>query len=430
MKHEWYIPLNIVKEKWFCIFNPENVLRVPNYMKPKVAKINKWAAKNQPDYYNLYHKAKSIINFSQAELFWIDITPQVINPINVETNEIKLRDYQQQPVDKLLEKSYGFLKASTWYGKSYSVGYIINKIKQRTVILCHNTLVWQQMEKRLAWWFWENKVWMYYWQKKEFKDITVVIYNSYQKFLWLYNWQFDVLIVDEFDLFLSWDRLNLLTETKKQYHYWLSATTYTNKMKEEDVITFYWRMVEAKEYWEMLLNSFNFNITWINVWDKIDEYKSYWELKDKINEDPRRMEAIKYAYDECINRWNKILIMTDTKDYSKRISEELWIPMLDGDQSRKKREENLKEFENKKAIVSVHQIIWRWYDDPYIDAIIVAFSTRSIPSMTQILWRALRIKEWKTELYWYDIIDKWLYWQWKDRFALYKQFWTVLFKSI
>jgi len=38
-------------------------------MKPKVAKINKWAAKNQPDYYNLYHKAKSIINFSQAELF-------------------------------------------------------------------------------------------------------------------------------------------------------------------------------------------------------------------------------------------------------------------------------------------------------------------------------------------------------------------------
>jgi superfamily II DNA or RNA helicase len=74
----------------------------------------------------------------------------------------------------------------------------------------------------LAKFFGEDKVGMFYSECKEFKEITVVVYPSYGKFLELYNGQFDTMIIDECDLFMSEDMRLRTIKTKAQFKYGLT----------------------------------------------------------------------------------------------------------------------------------------------------------------------------------------------------------------
>ncbi len=101
-----------------------------------------------------------------------------------------------------------------------------------------------------------------------------------------------------------------MLESKVTHQYWLSATMDTGTIKRKDFELLYWRIVEAFEYWDILLNSFNFHIKCVEVKYEVAEAKTFHELKAKVYENPARIEAIRKCIDD--SKWGKILILTDS----------------------------------------------------------------------------------------------------------------------
>lgn len=369
-------------------------------------RINEFAGRYAPDWIYLYDKKTGICNMTAAQLFGIELKTTIKNPIHIEfQKEVKLRDYQKEPLDELLEKPYWLLRAFVAFGKTFSIGYIAHKLQARTVILCNTKVNAQQCAERLKEFFGNDKVGMFYSESKEFKDITVVVYPSFKKLLELHNWEFDILIQDECDLLLS-DEFRLQTiKAKCQYKYWLTGTPYNDTFRLLDMSIRWGRIVEAKEYNEKLINQFNFNIFWVEAGEKITEYEHYRDLKKQINKQDDRMNSVQFAIQEGLKNGNRVIVLTDTKEFTRKIETELWYPAMTGDDSKKTRTEKFLRFEEVKVLCATSQIIWRWRDCPEVDVVIIAFSGRAEANIVQAVGRWLRSKEGKKDIYVYDLFN-------------------------
>ena len=265
---------------------------------------------------------------------------------------------------------------------------------------------------------------MFYGEKKEFKDITVVVYPSYKKFLPLYNGQFDCLIQDECDLLLSDEFRRLTILTKAQYKYWLTWTPYNDSFKREDMWLRRGRIVEAKTYNEWLKNQFDYEIYGVETGDEVEEYEHYRDLKHTINGQKSKLDAIKFCIEQWLIKGKRVLVMTDTKDFTNKIWEELWYATMTGDMSKKERTLMFEKFDSTKVLCAIGQLIWRWYDNPEIDVIVIAFSWRAESPILQSVGRWLRSSPGKDKVVVYDIYSptKMMKYQWYKRKTYYEQF--------
>ena len=82
-------------------------------------KINERAGKFAPDWIELYDKKTGLACMTAAEHFGLSLTPTIRNPITVQCDDLTLRDYQKEPIDELMHKSYGLLRAFTAFGKCH-----------------------------------------------------------------------------------------------------------------------------------------------------------------------------------------------------------------------------------------------------------------------------------------------------------------------
>ena len=368
--------------------------------------INERAGRYAPDYFYLYDKRMGLANLSASELFGMRLKSEVKNPIDLQyKTPFILRPYQEIPINELLQKSYGLLYAYVARGKTACSGEIIKRIWWRAVILCNTKVNATQCRDRLAEFFGEDKVGMFYSEKKEFKEITVVVYPSYGKFLELYNWQFDTLIIDECDLFLSDDMRLWTIYTKAQYKYWLTGTPYNETFKQEDMQLRRGRIIEAKEYNTSLINQFNFNFYGVEAWSKVTEYKDYHDLKKQVNKQADKMQALQRCVTQWLQKWTRVLVLCDTKVFTKKITEELWYIHMTWEDNKKSRAKKFSDYNNEKVLCATYQIVWRWYDNPEVDVVVLAFSWRSEAPIIQAIGRWLRSLPWKKDVYIYDIFS-------------------------
>lgn len=397
------ISLSDLQKYGIAFQSPEKILRVYNYKIEKIRRINERAVYGMTERHRLYEKGYA--NMTSAEIFGIDLDTTINNPFNCDI-QLTLRDYQIKPLTELLKKPYGILGAMTWFWKSFSVAWIINELKCKTVILCNTQINAEQMSDRLISQFWEENVWMFYWPKKEFKNITVVVYNSYKKFLEMYNGKRDLTLFDEAHKLVSDEYRKQTIFTKSQYKYWMTGTPYWDVFKKEDFKLRRGRIIEASDYKDMLLSKFNFNFFWVSSWmEEVKEYRDYHHLKQIIEENETRLETIKKLIKLGLNGGHKILVMTDRVELTQQLGEQLNCPRITGWVSAKKRKIMFDRFEQEKVLIAPNQIVWEWYDNPEVDMIIVAFSWRTQPRLVQAIWRSVRIFEWKKDLYIYDIVD-------------------------
>lgn len=420
MKYNWVIPLSSLNVD---IKKVQNVLKIENYKLEKVKKINSKAIYGMKPYIELYDTETMNAHIWASERFGIKLEPQIYNPIKVDI-DIKLRGYQVRPLSLLIEKPYWLLYAEVAFGKSHTTAWLINHLKCRTVIMTNTQVNAEQLVDRLSNQFWDDRVWIFYWPKKQFKDITVCVYNSYDKLLDLHNWQFDLLIQDECDLLLSENYRSLTINTKSQYKYWLTWTPFNDSFTIEDMALYRGRIVRAKEYNDRLRKQFNIKVRAVEVGEIIDEYSWYHDLKRQSDKSLHKMETIKKIAEEMVNKGKKVLVLTDRKEITENINKQLWYPYLTWELSKKKRLKMFEEFENKKVLCSVQNIVWRWYDDPEIDCVVIAFSWRAAPRIIQSLGRGLRTNEWKIDIDVRDIVDKtpMLKYQWYARKKVYEEY--------
>jgi hypothetical protein len=83
------------------------------------------------------------------------------------------------------------------------------------------------------------------------------------------------------------------------------------------------RIIEAKEYNNGLKNQFDYTITGVEAGEEVDEYDHFRDLKHRINKQDSKMDSIKWCIDQGLQKGKKVLVLTDTKEFTAQIGEEL-----------------------------------------------------------------------------------------------------------
>ena len=401
MLHSWSITLAEIYKQ--SNLDPKKVLVYDNYGKEKLTRINEKAGARQPDFYPLRNPRNGKCNIAACELFNITVDSRILHPINAVDRTV-LRPYQVTPLTNLITKPYGLLHAEVGFGKTVCTAWIVGQLKGKTVILTNTIINAQQLQASLEAKFpWQ--VGIYYWKTKEFKDITVVVYASYKKFLSLYNGQRDITIFDEWHLLIKDTYRNMIIDTECQYKYTMTGTPNMSSFKYDDFKKFRWRIIPAEEYSELLRSQFEIKVTAIKLVKEFKEYRDFIHLKQLTEENPEKLDVISRIAKKSLSAGKKILIITDRAETSKRIGEALDVPFVTATTTQKKRNEIMLQFEQKRVLVATRQILWVGFDNPAVDTVIVCFSGREEANVIQASGRALRAFEWKQEVNIYDIVD-------------------------
>jgi superfamily II DNA or RNA helicase len=400
MRHNWNITIQQINELTWI--NPIKILRVENYKKSKIARINERATYALADFIELYDR-KGNCNISACELFWIPVESEIKHPIQVNL-DIELRSYQIKPQNELLQKPYGLLRADVAYGKTTCTAWIVNQLRGKTVILTNTVINATQLRDDLLAKF-PGQVWMFGGGKKEFKDITVCVYASYGKLLELYNGQRDISIYDEAHLLISDNYREQIIHTNCQYKYWMTGTPDLSTFKMEDFRKFWGRIIDAVEYRTLLINSFDIKVTAIKLKQEIKEFRDWHHLKELTEANPEKIDIIKRIIDKQRELGKKILVMTDRKEMSEKIGTLLDVPFVTAEVSAKHREGILLQFEEKRVLVATRQILGVWFNNPEVDTIIVCFSGREQANVIQATGRWLRQYAGKEQVNVYDIVE-------------------------
>jgi len=357
----------------------------------------------QPDFYPLWNVRNGKCNISACEHFGIKVESVINKPITIHDTTV-LRRYQDRPQKELIQKPYGLLYADVGYGKTVTTAWIIGQLKWKTVILTNTIMNAQQLsaslEEKFPW-----QVGIYYGMKKQFNDITVVVYASYKKFLEKYNGEWDITIFDEAHLLIKNTYRNMIIETQCQYKYAMTWTPDMSWFKYGDFLKFWGRIVDAYEYREFLISQFDIRVTKIKLKTLFDEYADWNNLKTMLEANPEKIDVVKRLVKKSLSANKKILIMTDRAETSERFWKELDIPFIVATTTTKKRNEIMLQFEEKRVLVATRQILWVGFDNPAVDTIIVCFSGREPANVIQASGRAMRSFEGKQEINIYDIVD-------------------------
>lgn len=162
----------------------------------------------------------------------LDFSELISSPIDISTQDsFDLRDYQVTPVKNiinLLSGDYGqcLLTAKTGSGKSFSLGYIIAGIKERTLILAHLSMLTSQMHKELS----TNlnaDVRIIDGKNKTLGDINICTFgflHSNPDIVAEIRESIGLVVVDEAENMLSETRLNIFYNFKPKFQLLMTAT--------------------------------------------------------------------------------------------------------------------------------------------------------------------------------------------------------------
>lgn len=306
----------------------------------------------------------------------------------------------------------GIIKAKTGIWKSHIIMDIIEYLQTPSLILVSNTKLMQEMMEKITEHtnFTPSQFW---WWKKDIWNITIMTKSSLIGKGHKWSWetvpvymlsQFWAIIVDEChqwftDKFIA--KMNYALDWMPIHLYWLSATPYTDWLKEEDLEKYYGKIIEVKRWYDFTPRFHFYNYSS----EKDYEHEHYADLRNQLWEDMDRMnEQLKviesHASDVCS------LILCD------RLSEiEFWeekmknsfpnrnIVTITG-QTKVKDDARLlqeaRESDQPTIIIWSRQKCSTGFDYPEIDVVFLFSAIKFEATVIQSVWRALRKSPGKT----------------------------------
>lgn len=339
--------------------------------------------------------------------------PQLINPFKWE-EDLDLTDKQNKAIEELLQRDVWLLWASTGTWKTSVISKIIDRLKCKTLIVCCNLELMNQMRDDLELFFGvkcRTLSWSKTKQKWCYEDI--VIWNidtlAKQSFEWLQ--QFDLVLFDEVDKYLWADnRVDFLFNCPMKYQYWLTGTIKVNHVDDKIFKVYFWHRVE------LLLKHFQPNIYKVLTDFEyiLDDIKDFHELKAALYENEERNELIIQTIIDTIN-WRKGIVFCEYVEHSRVICDMLekkWIKTFmliwevkKEDRARIKQE--LKDYKWPCCLVGSVKIVGRGFSVPELSVGYLTTAEKFSSNIEQYLWRVCRLFPWKNSCDWFDFLDTW-----------------------
>lgn len=144
---------------------------------------------------------------------------------------LEMRDYQKEPIEFACDVRCAMIEAPTGSGKSAMAAKIISESGQKSLVLCHSVELMLQMAQEVEDFLGEEPS-IYYGKKgcKNLSDVTVSTYMSaIQNFEEFSEHGFNLLIIDEADLFTTDKYLKFLCEFQYKRVFGFTATTFVEK---------------------------------------------------------------------------------------------------------------------------------------------------------------------------------------------------------
>ncbi len=386
-------------------------------------KINKFTYNKQRTI-NLYKECGDYVFVPLSVVVTQDI--KSILTFNVPKDAKNLYDYQDDIIkkaEKINSWAITFI-LWTWRGKSIIISHLILQKRTKTLILLPTITLLKQQKAVLE--EFGIDVWMYWNNKKELKDITVMTNQSLSQLSSeeLSKLDFDILIVDELQKAL-WPKVrDAILQLEIKAMYWFSATPYSASMNNDDVIRFFWENVKDDV-------TANILPTIYAVWYK-NPYRinmeSFTSSRTKtLDKDNKRLDKQLEVIESTLLLRKAIIVLHDRTAHTGILYEKLKdkhknIYMLTGKMKDKDRDTNLDWFKkNWGVLFASKEIADTGLDAPIIDTVCLFFPNKFDWKIIQAVWRALRKNEGKKDAIVIDWCDMALIHQYRARVRVYKK---------
>lgn len=319
----------------------------------------------------------------------------------------------------------GLIRLTTWKGKSHIILDVAEYYQTNTLVLVHNVKTLQEMAKKFED-FTNIKPWVYWWGKKEIKNITIMTKRSFVMDYEKINQSFWLVLIDEAPIGFSkkfWSALNIFFHWKPNIGlYGLSWTPQKNDLDTQDLEKYFGKLLEVKGQ----------KNNWYNIIPKFEmmdyyyeeHYEFEWpaELRTAISENEERLDLQIWEIHRYL-KWRKcLLVLTDRKYEVENFYNELEtedrkynLVVMTGDTKVEDDDRNIERIKNSSQptiILWTIQKIGVGVDIPIIDTIFLASAIKFRATVIQAIGRGLRKCEGKEDV---------IVWIWNDLPILKKQ---------
>lgn len=330
------------------------------------------------------------------------------------------------------------IEMKTWRWKWNLIVKMCEHFNEKTLILVHSIDTLKELKQKFLD-FSNYEPWVYYWQKKKIKDITITTHSSFIKsYNKVFKWNFDILLYDECDYNLSKDMLKAIILSDVNWIFWLTGTPERQDLRIEALELVYWPHIKKesqKNNWYNLIPK----IVRLEYYSK-EEYNAehFAELRKLLSYNKDRVQKqVDFVVKHLKEKYNYALILISTLEESELYYEMFkeqtnvcvltWQWNIDCDWNRLSKNTDKKIIDDMLSRWS-WVFLWtsgkmsRWRDVPAVDAVFLYYPCRFYWNIIQACWRGLRNYEWKKWAYVFDWIDLPIHYrQWREKVMAYKR---------
>ena len=336
---------------------------------------------------------------------------------------IRLRDYQKECVSVIREnfkkKDKQLIQLPTGAGKTLIFLTYLKERMARALILCPTLDLLEQVGKNA-----KDHLDSVYIKRKDTKYkneetylITSASLPKSKTFEELIKIKFDTIVIDEAHKAFCNTYMKFLSEYSKIHNKFklLGVTATPERMDKKPLLEIFENFTYSKSIIEMIYEGYLCDVvgTKINTRNRLKTQKSTSDFKLidlKLLDEPSRNTLIYKTYEEnCYDK--KTLIFCISVDHSIKIADYLKeknisAEAIHGNMSVNERQDILRRFQQGKIQVLTNcQLLTEGFDEPSIEAIIIARPTRSKSLYCQMLGRGMRLFPGKTVCELYELTD-------------------------
>ena len=368
------------------------------------------------------------------------------NNINLEFKG-ELRDYQKEALESWKKANYnGIISLPTGAGKTVIGVAGLAEVKKPTLILSYTKEQMMQWKKALLDFtnLDENKIGLYYSDKKEIKDVTVATYQTAYKHMDELGDKFDLSIFDEAHHVPAELLRRTVLENFSQKRLGLTATPFREDDKSDDLYKLLGEIVyqksaeelaaknyladldieviyieltpEEAEQYEKLMTTFKYNAGDRSIKQLLEDAKkgdetakealsAFNNAKKLAITSKSKLPALRKILEK--EKGNKILVFTQYIDQAEEIGKMFNVNVLTSKTSKKEREQYLEQFKQAKEGTLVLTTVGdEGLDIPSANVGIIAGGTGSMRQYRQRIGRILRPKPGQNKAKAYEIVTK------------------------
>ena len=303
----------------------------------------------------------------------------------------------------------GLIIMGTGKWKWHTAMQITTLLHTSTLILCHNIQTLKEMVAKFEQ-FTNTSPWVYYWEKKNLKEITITTHKSFIQAEWQL-WDFEVIIYDECDYSLDKNMFQALCKSWAKYLYWMTWTPYKKELNTDDFEKIFWKRIICQ-------NIAKYNIVPEHIYVyrfKAAEdyvYENWAEQREQMFNNPDRLKYQTSLVKAHYKTGNASLILSERVEEVNNIYQALlleWINVAMITWETKPKDdkiiiEGLEKWDYS-IIVATTGKVARWVDIPIIDTIFMFAWVQFEGTIVQAVWRALRNHPKKKRVHIIDFSD-------------------------